>query len=540
MVNTMLQMTVGDILKRPLFARAEAIASPEALLRSVRWVHIMEVTQVGHLLNGHELILSTGIGWHDDEELSVSFLRQLIDSGASGLCIELGTYAKQPIERMKQLAESEHFPLVFFHEEVRYIDITQDLHAYFINQHHQMVSRLESLSTELNQLLLSGKGMMSLLRLLHQTTGAQVAFFPLGAEAQFVPHMPRAKAGSFYEQWIYGKMFATPEWKITIAHRPILALDHLFADLLLQGKTELSEFQILALDRCATAIAQEMMRTKYMEERRRHKEDLWAVDWLGGKHSEQEVLEYIQVLKPSAKLGGVTVCLFDLDADAKREAQKDDGSLLIQKHMVARAIFEGEGYVLLPLLHSDHIVFIALDQLGEIKHKERLLRAIERLRRTEQLHEKALFASSLSIGCYTTKLSQLHESYASAKEVNAIQRDVGPLASPFYQDLHLHKIMFVLKNAGTLHALAEQFIGPVAASDKDRNGQLLQTLSVYLSLSGSKQDTAKALLIARQTLYHRLEKLEALLGSDFADDPEKRLTIEIALRAYEYIHGRIR
>ncbi|MGO4369995.1 PucR family transcriptional regulator [Paenibacillus sp. MCAF20] len=537
MVNTMLQMTVGDILKRPIFTRAEAIASPEALQRSVRWVHIMEVTQVGHLLNGHELILSTGIGWRDDEELSVSFLRQLIDSGASGLCIELGTYAKQPIERMKQLAESEHFPLIFFHEEVRYIDITQDLHAYFINQHHQMVSRLELLSTELNQLLLSGKGMMSLLRLLHQTTGAQVAFFPLGAEAQFVPHMPRAKAGIFYEQWIYGKMFANPEQKQTIAHRPILALDHLFADLLLQGKTELSEFQILVLDRCATAIAQEMMRTKYMEERRRLKEDLWAVDWLSGKHTEQEVLDYIQTLKPTAKLGGATVCLFDLDAETKREAEKDDGALLIQKHMVARAIFEGEGYVLLPLLHHDQIVFIVIDQLGEIKHRERLLRAIDRVRRTEQLQEQALFAPRLSIGCYMTKLCRLHESYDTAKKMLTIQRDVGPLASPFYQDLHLHKVMYALKKAGTLHALAEQYIAPVAASDNDRNGHLLRTLSVYLSLSGSKQETAKALLIARQTLYHRLAKLEALLGSDFASDHEKRLTIELALRAYEYIHG---
>ncbi len=207
MVQTLLQLTVKDILQRPLFHKAEAIASEEALNRKVRWVHIMEVTQVGHLLNGNELILSTGIGWHDNEELSLSFLQQLIDSGASGLCIELGTYTKQPLERMKKLAIQENFPLIFFHEEVRYIDITQDLHAYFIHQHHKMVSDLESLSTQLNQLLLSGKGLQSLLKLLHQTTHSQVAFFPFGAEAQFVPVMPKAKADAFYEKWIYGEIF---------------------------------------------------------------------------------------------------------------------------------------------------------------------------------------------------------------------------------------------------------------------------------------------------------------------------------------------
>lgn len=114
LVQTLLQLTVKDILQRPLFQKAETIASQEALNRIVRWVHIMEVPHVGHLLNGHELILNTGIGWHDNEELSLSFLQQLIDSGASGLCIELGTYTKQPLERMKELALREHFPLIFF------------------------------------------------------------------------------------------------------------------------------------------------------------------------------------------------------------------------------------------------------------------------------------------------------------------------------------------------------------------------------------------------------------------------------------------
>lgn len=538
MVKTVLQLTVREILERPLFQNAEAIASEEALNRTVKWVHIMEVTQVGHLLNGHELILSTGIGWHDDEELSLSFLRQLIDSGASGLCIELGLYAKQPFDKMKELALSESFPLIFFHEEVRYIDITQDLHAHFIHQHHRMVSELESLSTELNQLLLSGKGLMSLLRLLHQTTGAQVAFFPLGAEAHFIPHMPRAKADSFYEQWIYGKMFAEPQQKRMIAHRPILALDHLFADLLLQGKLELSEFQILALDRAATAIAQEMMRTKYMEERRRHKEDLWSIDWLGGKHSANDIRDYIRSIKPSAKLTGVTVCLFDIGDASKAITGKDDDTLIIQKNMVARAIFEGEGFLLLPLVLHDHIVFIVLDQLGAVQFQERLLRAIGRLQKTEQHLEPAFFSSHIGIGSYISQLTNVQESYETAKETIAIQKDIGPLPSPFYHDLHLHKIIYTLKKADALPALMEEYIGPVVASDLEKGGQLLLTLNIYLQCSGSKQETAKALFIARQTLYHRLDKLAALLGDNFME-PEKRLTIELALCAYQYMHGPI-
>ncbi|ACT03299.1 PucR family transcriptional regulator [Paenibacillus sp. JDR-2] len=536
MVETLMQLTVRDILQRPLFQKAETIASEEALNRTVRWVHIMEVTQIGKLLSGNELILSTGIGWHDDEELSLSFLRQLIDSGASGLCIELGTYTKKPSDAMIELAERENFPLLFFHEEVRYIDITQDLHAYFIHQHHRMVYELEALSTKLNQLLLSGKGIMPLLKLLHHTTGTQVAFFPLNAEAEFIPHMPKAKADSFYEQWIYGEMFATPDLKRGLAHRPILALDHLFADLLLQSEQELSEFQVLALDRCATAIAQEMMRTKYMEERRRYKDEMWVTDWLSGKHAEKEVREYISSIRPAAKLYGLTVCIFRLNL--KLAEWKEGEELLIQKNMVARAIFEGEGYFLLPAILHDHIVFVLIDQMKQLKWKDRLLRAIDRLRKTEHNPDSALFAGTLGIGKYLTDLSRAKEGYESAQETVAIQTDIGPLSSPFFNDLHTYRIISGLKKTGMLPALIEEYIGPLARYDQEKNGQLLKTLKVFLSLSGSKQDTAKELFIVRQTLYHRLEKIASLLGDDYLV-ADKRLAIELALNAYEYTYGAI-
>ncbi|MEW9697603.1 PucR family transcriptional regulator [Paenibacillus sp. SI8] len=534
-MQTLLQLTVKDILQRPLFQKAEAIASREALARTVRWVHIMEVTQVGHLLNGNELILSTGIGWHDDEETSVSFLQQLIDCGASGLCIELGPYTRKHLDQLKAVALREHFPLIFFHEEVRYIDITQDLHSYFIHQHHKMVSELESLSTQLNQLLLSGKGLLPLLKLLHQTTQAQVAFFPLGAEAQFVPALAKAKADSFYEQWIYGKIFNHPEVKSRLAHRPILALEHLFADLLLYAEQELSEFQVLALDRFATAIAQEMMRTKYMEEKRRYKEDRWVIDWLRGKHSLQEIRDYITAMKPSATWSRLIVCVFDMEANL--EDVKDWEAMLIQKTMVARAIFEGEGFYLLPTMRQNQVVFILLDQLSTAA-KERILRAVHRLQKTELQQEIPMFSALYGVGKELNDPTQAKASYETAQETIIIQKDIGMLPVPFYHDLHVSKVIMSMKKSGLLDSFIDEYIGPVIKYDKEKNAHLLKTLKVYLALSSSKQETAKELFVVRQTLYHRLDKITALLGEDFAQ-PQKRIAIELALHSYEYVHGTI-
>ena len=69
--------------------------------------------------------------------------------------------------------------------------------------------------------------------------------------------------------------------------------------------------------------------------------------------------------------------------------------------------------------------------------------------------------------------------------------------------------------------------------DAKHNGELIKTLQVYLQCNCMKQETAEKLFIVRQTLYHRLAKIESLLGNDFLLPP-KRLALELMLLATQY------
>ncbi|MEO2207592.1 helix-turn-helix domain-containing protein [Paenibacillus pabuli] len=95
-----------------------------------------------------------------------------------------------------------------------------------------------------------------------------------------------------------------------------------------------------------------------------------------------------------------------------------------------------------------------------------------------------------------------------------------------------------MKQSGNLEDFIEEYLGPVIRHDAERGGQLLSTLKQYLVLCCSKQETATALFIVRQTLYHRLDKIEALLGEDYIL-PEKRIATQLAIYAYEYVNGPI-
>ncbi len=522
---------VRDIIQRPYFRNAEIIASEKALERLVKWVHIMEVTRVGQLLNGNELILSTGIGWQDVEDKGISFLNQLIELNAAGLCIELGTYTTTPSERMRELAFRTDFPLILFHEEVRYVDITRDLHTFFINQHHKMISDLESLTAQFNRLQLSGRGMSPLLRLLQEKTRKQIAFIPSDGDPLLYPSISgQAKQRLLNEL----KPENAAESSNRTAKRPILVMNQTFAELVVHSSEELSEYDILALDRCATAVAQEMMRTIYVEERRRYKDNFWIQDWLNGKLKEKEITDFIRSMKPDIKLGSIAVCVFELELKTTHASEFE--TALIQRIIQARSIVEQSGFFLISALLDKHLMFILFDLQQRNSLRLPLSKVIERLRKTDKPNGLALFSGLAGVGPVLQELSALKDSYEAACETISIQKTIGPLRQPFYSELYVYRIIAYMEKTGQLTVFINDYLGPVLQYESKNNHHLLKTLKVYLQQLGLKKDTAKELFIVRQTLYHRLARISELLGKDFMS-PEKRLTLELAIYAYEYLYG---
>jgi purine catabolism regulator len=82
-MNLEVKLSVQEILNNKHFRHAKVIAGKTGLCRLVRWVHVMEVTSISNLLNGNELILSTGIGWRGNKDTFRSLVQQSIDSNAA-------------------------------------------------------------------------------------------------------------------------------------------------------------------------------------------------------------------------------------------------------------------------------------------------------------------------------------------------------------------------------------------------------------------------------------------------------------------------
>ncbi len=127
--------TVARLLALPELAvgRPELLAGKRGLDNEVRWVHVAEPPDIARLLNGGELLLTTGIGLPDVPRQVVQWFESLAGARASGLVIELGRRFRTVPAPLVEAAERLGTPLIVLHEEVRFVKVTEAAHTLIIN-----------------------------------------------------------------------------------------------------------------------------------------------------------------------------------------------------------------------------------------------------------------------------------------------------------------------------------------------------------------------------------------------------------------------
>jgi PucR family transcriptional regulator, purine catabolism regulatory protein len=524
-------ITVGDLLQRKHFEDIEVLAGEEGLIRPVKWVHIVEVTNIRKLLRGGEFILSTCALLHDNKELFLSVVEQLIEVRASGLCIELGTYTTHIPEEVIELCNIHQFPLLIFHHEVPFVEITQDIHALLINRQYQMISELESYTQELNKKLLTFGHTKEILQFTKEYLQIQVMIVFNNQEVQFPTDVKENEKKRFlhiiHNEIHHGTDLA-PQ---TMTKVPIHILGDTYAELYLIAENRtLTEFDHLILDRTATALAQLLLRELYVEEKKRIEESEWLTGWLDGEHNEDAIHDYLAYHSPKIKPKGAVVCQFKL------ESLFDYSMLDITYfNLYVRAFFEPQGFTLFSIEKKHTITFIFINERNTSTWKARIKEGIQRLEKSEIKMANQKIPFVLGVGKFVTQLSHVHDSYLTSLETIRIHdRLTVPSQSHFYDDLHIFRLISLLNKHINLQEIVMEYLEPVLTYDDMYNGKLLETLKTYLACNGSKQETAKRLFIVRQTLYHRIEKLERLLGDDFLHH-EKRLAIEFMILSHEFL-----
>jgi hypothetical protein len=163
-------LTLREVLDLDVVRRGSphVVAGSGRLDVPVRWVHALELTDVGRLLRGGELVLSTGIALPDSPAELAGYVASLAHVGVAGLAVELGRrYTEALPAALVAAAEARSMPLVELRREVAFIEITEAVHARIIDElllsraaatlalGHLLTSQTESLERQAHRTLIS-------------------------------------------------------------------------------------------------------------------------------------------------------------------------------------------------------------------------------------------------------------------------------------------------------------------------------------------------------------------------------------------------
>lgn len=119
------------------------IAGSGGMENTVRWVHMVEDSEVPGFLHGNELVFTTGIGHFGSDWLS-NFVKSLKEHNAAGVVLNLGPYITTVPPYVIVYCEENNFPLFTIPWQVHIIDITYSFCRRIIENEEQETSLAES------------------------------------------------------------------------------------------------------------------------------------------------------------------------------------------------------------------------------------------------------------------------------------------------------------------------------------------------------------------------------------------------------------
>lgn len=492
-------ITVQDILNRPLFAGAAVAAGAQGLSRSVNWVHVGEIPDIGHYLRGGELVLSTGVGLSTPAQRR-QYVDGLVEAGAAGLILELGTYWATMPEDLFPVANQHRFPIIAFAGPVRFLDLSQDINQLLISQHYRIMDQLETLSLGIRDALLNTLGPEQIIRRLSDATGCPVAYCPRDANDQpvvtpgaaaRVPRRPLEAVATGPRRLNHDLIWQT----VMVFHRPI-------ADLMVASPGDhVDEFIYLAMDRTAAALAQDYIRVEGLDRVRRQED--WAL---------LESLLY--GASPTTYHGQRFRSRYHFTADKVYRIVVVEGR--DHRPLQTWAATWPSSVAVATLPENDRIIGVVMGPPAFLEQR------------------RGPVSQSVS-GFSNLYRDPFRMSQALVEATDAVlAAHLMGSSSASYSEMGVWRWILATSQADLETLVVQPELHPILGRPDQE--KLLTTLEALLTHIDSKQAASGRLAIRRQTLYARIRTLGDILGSDFLS-PERRLSLQLAVTAYRYLHN---
>ncbi len=534
-------LTVRQALDMKPFHSSQVVAGREGLDHTIQWVHIVDIPDAHYEWEREGvLLLTAGFGLSDRSTNQAALITTLHQKGFAGLVLSTGHYFDHAPHRMKEVADELGFPIIESPPDVLFIDITEAILEEIINQQYTLLQKSNQIHQQLTDLVLQGGDLQdaahTLSNLLQRSVTIENTSQRMLASSLHGPVDP-ARQRSIEEgrttpevaQWVRDNLYhvllqemgpihipSKPELGMTMERfvAPIIVDRRIHAYIwIIAGDHPLTDLDELAIQHGATVAALILFKDQAVKNtEQEYRKDFLSKLLENSAHSnafqeQAQRLNYDPDRKHQALLIQAVPPLEDNQRHNTLDAVNNHLNQQGAPHITA---WRKEGLVI--ILESDqHATGV---EVAQSIHKTLALPGYDLI---------------LGVGKAGTDVKS---SLLGAQEALEIARSQGHKQGiyPFHDLGLLHWLHQLPQDVQEENPYLES-IYRLAAYDKERNADLVLTLETYLNHGSSLVDAADALHIHRNTLAHRLERIEELLSVDL-HQTDHRLNLHVAIKSY--------
>lgn len=499
-------------LERVLAGEPEVVAGASHLDRPVRWVHVAEAADVGVMLSGGEMVLTTGVLLAGDPDAQAEYIRSLHRAEAAAVVLGLGRAFPAPPDVMRRAAERCGLPMVVLHRPFPFAELTEEVQSRLVSSKFAAVSLSESVRTTLTGLITSGAPMQRILdeiaghaacpvvvtNLAHRvlaTAGERSAVDDVLRDWE---RIARQAGGSEGDGWIRAELGGRGErWGriVLCGHRGDAVTGRLLAD------------------RAAEALVLHRMLAGSTHTWEEESAQSLLTDLVSGVVPARQLL-------PRARAAGLPVNRRSFVPLAVRDgdpAQLDRVLRLLGLSGLVAELADGATAVLLSLARDQDAEALAAHFAARLRH---------------ETGAPATVAAASARHAWDDVPGGLREALHVAEA--AADTPVGQEDHPVLvrlRDVHLRGLVRLLRDDPHVQSFAERELDGLLCG-ADAESELLPVLRTYLATGRNKSRTAQLHHVSRPALYRRLEAIEARLAVHL-DDFEQAASVHIALLAHD-------
>ncbi|MED4750974.1 PucR family transcriptional regulator [Brevibacillus choshinensis] len=540
-------ITVRELIAVGGFDEHAVLAGEAFLEKELQGVTSFDSPDGHRWLRPGEFVLTTGFPFIAQKEPNEAGLIRLIDSlyevGTPGLSIKLGRYIESLPDAVIEHAVRKQMPILSFPMEKAWSDVIVPVVRYINDKQRTELDQTHAIYERFHQHLTSGAPVREIAHLLQEILQVPVCVYSPSLRWKWAS----PSAAPFPDlDWIDKQ--CGQQSPLSLLKQPLAPLEngsyvrwlhlgqHIQGGILLKElHRDLHGWEKVAIEQSAALLSLEMERQRTVSETyQRFRNDF--LQWLVSGHAGPE-----DVLSRRAEEVGweihdhyVAVAIsVDVNDQTSMTSWKENHSLL---EMINRALSKTVRSILSGLDRDNHILLLVPTESKESASVEERIDWLMSV-----LPSYRTYPVSIGVGRCHLGWTGIPQSYREAQislrtslqahRYAHLTPGIPSLHIQHYRELALERILFAEQPNSEAKVLAQECLGKITQYDAEKNGQLLQTLHVFIQADGNHVDAATRLFVHKNTIKYRLQLIRELTGLH-PENGQDQLLFRIALTVH--------